>query len=188
MRFLTQYPGLHTQVRPQRQQGRGDGTVEVLVPGLYVKAKSIQQGAFIYENEIQLALKHFTFHGNTQDAGEAIPTDPMARLAVFDTDELAQEEGWTEDDKELVESWLSRHAIDAPSELLFVDSQPIAAPFPNFDSWEGDATKLAIKLIEDGHDLQTVYYYETTFGLKRPDVIAALEQAIEIEKEHTVTA
>src|SRR5262252_6127672 len=106
MRFISQYPGYGVQIRQQRQEGRGDGTVNVLVPGLYVNFKSLPDGAFIYENELAAALEHFTFRGSTQLIDEATPTDPVNRLSVCDTDEMAEAEGWSDEDKLLVEQRL----------------------------------------------------------------------------------
>jgi hypothetical protein len=47
---------------------------------------------------------------------------------------------------------------------------------------------LIVRLIEDGHDLPLVLHYERTFGPKRPEIIAALEETIELQKESVVSA
>jgi hypothetical protein len=188
MRFLSQYPGFHPQIRPQHQRALGDGGVEVTQEPLYAKFTSIANGAFVYENEQTAALKHFTFHGNTQDEGESIPTDPLNRLSVLDTDEMAEQEGWSDEDKELVESRLLQLANDAPDQLLVVTETPITAPYPAYDRYDGDPQALMIKLIEDGHDLDKVLYYEQVFGPKRPEIIMWLEEAIEQRKLMEITA
>jgi len=188
MRFVSQYPGYAPQIRVQRQRALGDGGVEVLTPGLYIKFVSVADGGMVYENERIAALNHFNFHGNTQDIGEAIPTDPLNRISVFDTDEAAVKEDWSAEDKALVEAKLTELALTTPTEILLVADTPISAPFPNYDAWDGDATALIVKLIEDGFDLEVVLAYESIFGPKREDVIEALEQGIEIGKEEIVTA
>jgi len=188
MRFISQYPGFHPQIRPQRQRALGDGGVEVTQPGLYVKFTSVLDGGFVYEKEQVVALKHFTFHGNTQDEGEAQPTDPMYRLAVCDTDELAEREGWSADDKTLVEQTLVARAEESPDQLLVVTEKPLTAPYPAYDSYDGDPQALVIKLIEDGHDLDEVLRYEETFGPKREQVIMWLNDAIEMRKTMVVPA
>ena len=188
MRFITQYPGYGVQIRPQRQRALGDGGVEVLTPGLYVNFQTIRDGSFIYENEMNEALRHFNFHGNTQDSGEAVPTDPINRLSVFDTDEAAQAQNWSSEEKALVEQQLVEWANSVPSEILLVASEPIGPPYPRYNDFEGTPVELVVKLIEDGHDLQSALYYEQVFGLKRAEIIEALEQAIEVERRHVITA
>jgi hypothetical protein len=166
----------------------GDGSIEVLQEPIYLQFKSVEQGGFLYENEEVLAQRHFTFHGNTQDIGEAVPTNPMDRVAVFDTDEAAQELAWDAATKQEVEARLERYAAEDPSSFLIVTSTPMVAPFPNYATFDGDATALVVKLIEDGHDVEDVLRYETVFGPKRPEVIEALEQAVEVKREQVVHA
>jgi len=188
MRFISQYPGYGAQVRQQRQEGRGDGTVNVLVPGLYVNFKSLPDGAFIYENELAAALKHFTFRGSTQLIDEATPTDPVNRLSVCDTDEMAEAEGWSDEDKLLVEQRLLQISQSSPEEVLYIETTPLQKPYPLYDEYEGDPVALVEKLIGDGHDLERVLEYERIFGPKREDVIVELESAIEVRKELVVKA
>lgn len=189
MRFISQYPGLNVQVRPQRQRALGDGGVEVTQEGLYVKFDSVHDGAFIYENELVTALKHFTFHGNTQDQGEAMPTDPVLRLSLVDTDEWAERDGWTDDDRILVEQRLSELAGTSPDQVLVVMDTQFTAPYPAYDDYEGDGQALVIKLIEDGHDLERVQAYEkASYGPRRENVLMWLEDAIETRRQMEITA
>jgi len=188
MRFISQYPGYGAQIRVQRQRALGDGGVEVLTPGLYVQFKSVSNGAFIYENELAAAIKTFAFRGNTQLVDEATPSDPVNRLSVCDTEEWAIQENWTEEDKLAVEARLQEIALTTPEEVLYVESTPIAAPFPNYDAYEGDPTDLVLKLIADGFDLDRVLEYERIFGQKREDVMAQLEEAIEARKSIVIQA
>lgn len=189
MRFISQYPGYKFQVRPQRQRGMGDGSMEILQEPIYAEFFPVHSGAMIYENEVATALSHFDFRGNTQLMDEATPSDPMQRLSVFDSDEFAAAQQLTDDERALVEQRLQQLCQEAPSECLLVSSTPIAAPFPTYDEWQGpNPEMLMVKLIEDGHDLPLVLHYERVFGPKRPEIIEALEQTIEAQKEMTVSA
>jgi hypothetical protein len=188
MRFVSQFQGYGAQVRVQRQRALGDGGVEVLQDGLYVQFVPVHSGGMLYENERRLALDHFNFRGNTQDIGEAIPTDPQQRLAVCDTEEMALTEGWSDEDRKLVEDRLIELAATTPQEVLLVADTPITAPFPNYDAYDGDPHALVIRLIEDGHDLEQTLYYERVFGLKRQGIIEALEDALEIQREQVIIA
>lgn len=189
MRFVSQYPDYKFQARPQRSKALGDGGVEITQEGIYCQFMSVNQGAMIYENEVAAALRHFDFRGNTQHQDEATPSDPLLRLAVYDTDEMAQVEGWDAPTQTIVEERLQRLCYEAPSECIVVMDTPIAAPFPAYNDWQGDdPEQLMIKLIEDGHDLPLVLHYERTFGPKRPVIIQALEMTIEHQKESMVSA
>ena len=188
MRFVSQHEGYGVQIRVQRQRAIDGGGVEVLQPGLYVKFTPVNAGGMLYENERRTALDHFVFRGQTQDIGEAIPTDPVQRLSVFDTDEAAFQEGWSPAEKALVEDKLTDIALTSPQECILVADTPINAPFPNYDTFDGSPTELVVKLIEDGFDLELVLAYERIFGQQRPEVIEALETGIEVGKEEIITA
>jgi hypothetical protein len=189
MRFISQYADYKFQARPQRSRALGDGGVEITQEGIYCQFLSVGAGAMVYENEIAAALKHFEFRGNTQHEDEATPSDPMLRLAVYDTNEMARANGWDEATQTLVEERLQQLCYEAPSECLLVMDTPIAKPFPAYDEWDGpDPERLIVKLIEDGHDLPLVLHYERTFGPNRPQIIAALEETIEAQKETVVSA
>lgn len=189
MRFISQNPGYKFQVRPQRQRGMGDGSVEILQEPIYAEFFPVHSGAMIYENEVAAAIAHFDFKGNTQLQDEATPSDPMQRLAVFDSDEFAMAQHLSDEEKELVESRLQELCYNAPQECLLVADTPITAPFPAYDDWKGpDPEMLIVKLIEDGHDLPLVLHYERTFGRRRPEIIEALERTIELQKESVVSA
>ena len=119
---------------------------------------------------------------------EAIPTDPINRLSVLDTDASALENNWPLETKQLIESRLLELSMMSPTECLLIEDTPIEKPFPNWDVDDRDPEALVIKLIEDGHDLDRVLYYEQTFGPKRALVIAKLEEAIAIRNEEVITA
>src|SRR5262245_44566453 len=106
MRFITQYPGMVIQVRPQRQRSLGDGAIEITQEPIYVPVTSMANGAFLFENEEALAAKQFSFNGRTQEQDRATPSPIIDRLALVDTEEMAEKEGWDEDTKTLVEERL----------------------------------------------------------------------------------
>lgn len=188
MRFISQYPGYKFQVRPQRMRGLGDGSAEILQEPIYAEFLAVNGGAMIYENEVAAALKHFDFRGNTQEQDEATPSDPIQRLSVYDTQEMAKVHGWSADEIKLVEDRLTQLCLDAPNECLLVTDTPITAPFPAYDSFDGDPDQLVAKLVEDGFDLALVLHYERVFGLGREPIIEALESQIELDQEDVVVA
>jgi hypothetical protein len=188
MRFISQFPGYKFQVRPMRQQALGDGGVHVTQEPIYAEFLPVHSGAMIWENETAAAMRHFEFRGMTQEQDEATPSDPIQRLSVFDTEDFAQAQQLSEDDKAEVEARLQQLCLEAPNECLMVTDKPIQPPFPRYDDFDGEPEQLMVKLVEDGHDLDLVLHYERTFGRKRPVIIDALEQTIEFRKEQTVSA
>jgi hypothetical protein len=188
MRFISQYPGYGIQIRQQRVRPMGDGTSQVLVEPLYVKFKSVDEGGMLYEKERYAAAQHFDFHGSQQYEDEATPVEPQHRLSVLDTVEMAAEKQWSPEDVAEIEQTLSRKAVSTPQAVYQVVGTPVDPPYPNYDVFDGEAEQLVLRLVEDGFELQQVLFYETSFGPKRPDVIAALERGIEAIKELTVPA
>lgn len=184
MRVISQNTNHVVQIRPMRQRALGDGGVEVTQDPIYAVFTPIEQGAFLYDNEKEAAEKHFSFPGRTQHEDEATPSDVSYRLSVFDTDE----QEYDEETKALVEETLRRKAVTAPQNIMVVETTPIAAPFPAYDTYAGAPEELVLKLVDDGHDLSVVLHYERQFGPKRPEVIEALEVGVETWAAASVTA
>jgi len=188
MRFISQYPGYGVQIRQQRVRPMGDGTSQVLTEPLYVNFTPMAGGGMIFEKEEYAAAKHFNFHGSQQYDDEATPVEVSHRLSVLDTVEDAATNGWSPEDVVEIESVLTRKAVTTPMAVMQVAAVPLDPPFPAYDSYEGDAEALVVKLVEDGFSLEEVLHYETSFGPKRLDVVAALQQGVEAIKELTVPA
>ena len=186
MRFISQYPNYGVQVRKQRIHPLGDGTQQVVQEGLYVKFLSADSGGMIYDRERYIAAERFDFHGSQQEQDEATPVDVLHRLSVFDTDEAAEQFGWTPEEIGLVEAVLTEKVRTTPGALILIEGTPIPPPFPAYDDWYGDPEQLVLKLSEDGFDLNEVLTYEQSFGPKRPEVIEALKIGAEALKELTV--
>jgi hypothetical protein len=188
VRAVSQYTNHVIQIRPMRSRALGDGGVEVTQEPILAVFAPLDQGGFLYDNEKEAAEEHFNFHGLTQHIDEATPSDPAYRLSVFDLDEAAEREGWDEEAQELVKETLLRKAERSPQSILIITSTPIEAPFPAYDSFEGDPEQLVIKLIEDGFDLERVLHYERAFGPKRPEIMDALEEGVEALARINVSA
>jgi hypothetical protein len=188
MRVISQNTNHVVQIRPMRQRALGDGGVEVTQDPIYAAFTPVEQGGFLYDAEKEAAERHFSFPGRTQHEDQATPSDVSYRLSVYDTDEEATKNEWDAETKHLVEETFRRKALTAPQNIMVVEVTPIPAPFPAYDTYAGDPAELVLKLAEDGHDLATVLHYERTFGPKRPEIIAALEDGVETWAAVSVTA
>lgn len=188
MRFISQHSNHVIQVRPMRQRALGDGGVEVVQDPIYAVFTPIDGGGFLYENEKDAATDHFKFHGLTQHEDQATPSDPAYRLSIFDTREEAEKNEWDAETTKLVEDTLVRMAALSPNDLLVIETTPIPAPFPAYDTYAGDPGELVLQLIDQGHDLERVLHYERTFGPKRPEIMSALELGVETWAKVSVSA
>jgi len=188
MRVISQHTNHMIQIRPQRQRPVGDGGVVVTQEPIYAVFTPAEGGAFLYENEREEAERHFKFNGLTQHEDEATPSDPIYRLSVYDTDEEAEKNLWDDETKAIVEEVLTRKARTAPNAIFIVESTPIPAPFPTYDTYDGDPAQLVLTLADQGHDLAQVLHYERTFGPKRPEIIEALEIGVETWAPTSVSA
>jgi hypothetical protein len=188
MRVISQHTNHMIQIQPQRQRPVGDGGVVVTQEPIYAVFTPAEGGAFLYENEKEEAERHFSFHGLTQHQDEATPSDPIYRLSVYDTDTEAERLNWDADTKELVEETLRRKARSTPNTILIIESTPIPAPFPAYDTYDGDPGELVVMLADQGHDLAQVLHYERTFGPKRQEIIEALELGVETWARMSVSA
>jgi hypothetical protein len=180
MRAIAQYAQFSIQIRPQRQIGMGDGSVQITQQPLYAK---FDPDGFLYENEIERAEKYFSFPGRTQHIDEATPSDIRPRLSLLDT----QEQDWDEETREQVEAELRRKEKINDS-FFIMEETPIAAPYPAWDTSEKPGFEMVAGLVEMGYDLQLALDYEKLFGRRRANLIEALEETIRDREQETITA
>lgn len=180
MRCIARHAEYGIQIRPQRQVGMGDGSIQVTTEGIYAK---FDKDALIYEIEIEKAEKTFAFNGRFQHFDEATPVDISYRLSVFDTDA----QNYDEETKALVEAELRRKA-PITGDFIIIEETPIAPPFPAWDTTEKPAFQLVADLVEMGFDLQMALDYERLFGPKRDAVIEALEETLADREQEVVEA
>jgi len=172
MRLIAQFANYRIQVRPMRVRGLGDGTAETLQEPIYLQ---FQHDAVMYDNEVKEAKETFAFRGQYQHRDEATPVDPIYRLSVFDTKNIADAE-----DREIAEAFMRDQIAQGNTDFIIVETTAIPRPWPNYDNTK-DPKKIAAKVVEDGYTVQDVIDYERLFGQNRADVIAALE-AIETDE------
>lgn len=180
MRLISQYTNYGIQVRPQRMQGLGDGSVKVTQEPLYVK---FDPNGAILEAEKERAEKSFSFHGRTQHIDEATPTDVYERLSLLDT----KLQGWDDETREEVERELVRLADVTPDDFFISEDVPIKAPFPTWDVSKKPPFQLVADIVDMGFDLNDALAYEVNWGPKRPEVIDALEETIRDRNRDTET-
>jgi len=175
MRFISQSRRFSVQVRPER------GVVE---NGMWaIKVDPIYADFWqddIREHELAVAEKSFNFHGRTTEMDTVTPTPIITRLSVFDTVVAAQAQGWDDETREQVEEFLLRRAEQTGNtNFMYVPEREINPPWPRYNEFRGSIERLVARLTEDGYDFNDVLTYEQSqFGLRRPEVIAALAEVV----------
>jgi hypothetical protein len=183
MRYVAQYPVFNVQIRPERTRLTSDGEVIVRQEGIIADFKSRGWN----QRDMEVALISFQFKGLVQYEDEATSPEPAYRLSYFDTDEEGDEWGWDQETRELVD----RRMMEAKSygrAFVLVPEVALEAPWPLYDSFEGDATELVLTIHQViGIPFEQVLEYEASkWGPQREEVIEALNEAIRVRDEGKV--
>jgi hypothetical protein len=161
----------HFPIREPENKYTVTGILEKTIPGLDVEfAKG---GAVpVYAREQVAALPQFY-------RGIGIDEDPYTRVAAFDSLAAQEVNGWSDEDREYVESVLLKACgVD----FVCVDQPKLKPPWPAYDKLvavgkrtkQMVAEKIVERVAEDGYDAGAVLAYERQ-ELNRPEVVEALE-------------
>lgn len=172
MRVISKSAKYSLQVRPMRVENYASGASRIAEEPIYL---DFETGRLTPE-EREYALSQFAFEGGFQEMDEVTMVDPTYRLSLFDTDEAAENRGWTADEKAHVEEKLVHHASNF-TDLIIVPAKQYEPPWPRFDEYTGTPTALLRRLVDDGYDLEEVLEYERHAQNRQP-IVDALEQAL----------
>ena len=172
MIFLAKYGKYELQVRPMVVEAFASGGARESQSPLYASFLPNQHSAA----ERDEALKHFYLVGGSpQNVDEASHVEPDYRIGRFDSRAAQEQNGWSDEDRELVEKRLLEHCAIYPEALLRMPEVAVAAPWPAYDTFKGSPAQLAKKVADDGYDPHEVIAYEMEHQ-NRDTVIAALGQ------------
>src|SRR5215472_1193251 len=174
MRFVSKYGKYAMQIRPQIVEAYATGLTRVLQPQITAQFQvGIANG-----DERAMARQRFAFNGFYQEEDMVPIAPPDYRNSAFASRLAAAEHGWTDEERELVETVLMREAERMPQDLFVVEEERALAPWPNYDTFSGNRAQLLRKLQEDGFDLAAVHQYEAE-NQNRREILAMLEKAID---------
>lgn len=134
------------------------------------------------DEDIAVALSTFVFRGMPiYENGQEVR--PHYRISVFDTDVAALQQGWTDEDKALVEYALRDKAGQTHVEVI-----PVAAdkPWNRYDEMT-DADRIVELAVDFGADLTKVLQYEVE-NQNRADVKEALTAALNAADETIIVS
>jgi hypothetical protein len=172
MRFISRYGRFSVTIRRHEQEAYANGAVRVIQPEI---TASFQPNR-LTPLEREMAVHHWTFNGSMQEADEATIYPPDYRIGLYDSLEHQRDAGFDDDLREEIEAKLVENAEQYPNIIVVRSNVP--APWPRYDDFRGTPGQLLRRLVEDGHDLETVLAYESEHQ-NRPKIVAELEQAIE---------
>jgi hypothetical protein len=161
MRFVAKYQKYAIQARPQREIVTIDGVPMVAQEQIILE---FEQGS-LRPYEVDAGIAQL---GARRGLPEGL--DPSYRLSVFDTEWAAKALGFDNDTITYVEKFL----LDSPSfgvDYILCEEPKVPAPWPNYDKLV-NVEKLVAKVVDDGHDIDSVIEYEQQ-NKNRADVIAA---------------
>jgi hypothetical protein len=173
MRFISRYGKNGVAIRGEIVESYANGgrrVTQTLLAAYF-------QPYLLTQDERQLALDHFYFNGSYQEQDEVTLVPPDYRIGLFDSRIAQEQNGWSDDERQLVEEKLLRVAQETPDTLLLVPEHTLQPPWPNYDLFEGSPLELAEKIAEDGYRLAEVVAYERE-NQNREDVIEALEELL----------
>lgn len=134
------------------------------------------------EEDTALALASLNFRG-LPIFEDGRPVEPHYRISVFDSEVAKLQNGWTDAEEALViEALRGNSGVN----VMYIEVVPVAAEKP-WNGYDGlkDADKVVELAIAIDADLTKVAQYERE-NLNRPEVVAALDAAIEAAGE-TIT-
>jgi len=173
MRFISKYAKYMLNVRNPIVEHYATGQSKEIQRALIAKFDIMVPTA----DERALARQRFSFNGFAQEQDLVTIVEPDARISGYDSVLTQREEGWSDEERELVEQALLAEARRLPEDLVVVETEPLSPPWPTYDSYKGNAKQLVRKVEEDGYDFADVLAYEQE-NLNRPEVVDLLQEVI----------
>lgn len=183
MRFISRYGRFTMQARPQVTEAYATGMTRVVQEGLYAH---FAPGGLTLE-ERSFAIEHWQnkFNGSMQEQDEVTTIEPDYRLGVFDSEAAQDANGWSDEERLIVEDALLHQRTN---DVITMPELQFAPPWPNYELYNGTAKALVRKLVDEGHDLEQTLNFERQHQ-NRSEVITLLEETIagdELPQEETV--
>lgn len=187
MYLISRSAGLTLPIRSQKtfyvQSGPNAGDVDHVVPALTAE---FRPAGFVppFAREAVSKLPNFGLGMGMYESGER--EDPYTRCGALDTDLEAIAQGWSDEDKLVVEQALMR-ANSNGIEYIIVEAPAAAKPWPKYDDIDGPdaAEQIAFYVNQLGVDPGVVKVYELE-NRKREDVVAAMDREIDKQNEDVV--
>lgn len=131
MRFVSKYLNFAHNIRPGRYMVLQDGQRQEIVRDLYVKF--IPAPRILTEDEIKFGIENLVHRGLPIDRNTESHFSPRHRLSGFDTVEAQEAQGWTDEERELVEQKLLDSTAYSKDFVRLPEAR-VEKPWATFDS------------------------------------------------------
>lgn len=182
MIFIAKYGKYGLQVRTEIKEQYATGGERIVQSPLYANFTPADAQPLLAAERAEALNRFFLLGGLPQNVDEATHVEPDYRIGRYDTRQAQADNGWSDEDRELVEQRLLEHCDIYPDALFRMPEVESDAPWPAYDTFKGSAGQLAKKVREDGYDPTEVIAYEMA-NQNRDDVIAALGQLAAAQEE-----
>ena len=176
-RFVSKYGNYLHIIVPEKASMNFDGVPIVTKKGLHAQFSQ----EYTTREDIELAVKTFTFAGLPEERGTEQELHPRFRISSFESLTAQELYGWTDEERLLVEETL-RNSHENGREFVEVLPEPAGKPWPTYDETPAHEVH-SVALATGTVDLALAYERE---NLNRQDVIVDLEQDRVGEKDQAV--
>ena len=153
-RFIAKYAKYGHGIRTGRYMVLADGQRQELTKELFVRFNISTPT----EDEVSLGITSFNHTGLPHDRDTEEHLSPRSRISGFDTIAAQETYGWTDEEREVVETTL-RKSDAYGAEFMEVTEAPAGKPWPTYDGMDSVKDILsAAKLI--GIPLEDIIAYE----------------------------
>lgn len=186
MRFISPHRGYSACIRPPVQIFDKYGQPQVAERELTAEFDLYK---YTREWEVELAERELVFKGMPVEEHTGEPLPVVSRVSVFDSEEAQERLGWTDEERQAVETKLIKW--QRPEDHLLAVKPPAPLPWPKYTE-QRQPLRIRKMVEEFGLSPATVLEYEKE-NENRPEVIKALtelaeEQALATDREIVVKA
>jgi hypothetical protein len=173
MRFVSRYGRYGIQLRPQIQEAYATGMAKIIQEAIWANFSP----DILTHIDREIAMQTWAhWNGAYQEMDEVSVIPPDYRIGVFDSDEAAIREGWSEETHAWVDEQLTDFA-NRYADIAIVPKTLLDPPWPKYDTYKGSISALMRKLVDEGFDLEKVLEYEHAVQ-GRGKVVEALQNLI----------
>lgn len=165
-RFAAKFANYTHGVRTGRWMVLSDGQRQENTKHLQAKFRR----GVLSEEEENVAIAGLNHTGRPIDQDTSEHVSPRSRISGFDSVEAQEFNGWTDEERELVENTLRTSPFNG-IEFLELDSVAAKKPWPSYDNTPADLIADYVQMT--GVPLEQVLQYERE-NANRPDVIETL--------------
>lgn len=131
MRFVSRFKNYRHGVRAGRLMVLADGQRQEIVR--HLSAKFLPAAQILTEDEVQWAIKNMVHKGLPIDRDTEQFFSPRSRISGFDSFQAQQAEGWTDEERQLVEQALLNSAHNGSDHVQLVPEAAVI-PWPTYDT------------------------------------------------------